>query len=210
METLILIGVHMNTKKGLNMAKLTEEEKIRREEEKEAKRIAREIEYHNCHFYCKETTIDKNGKEVIVKYPVGGYYTNDSVTFNWDSNNYVVLVDSHKEIKDDKNNIIGHKPHTKQYTRCKESSKNYYYKGKLLSASKSTNNKIADSVTTGMTIEEIIAKAPNAKGFRLATNARLLECVECAKSNADTVYRRYIDGLNKKSEANATQNESAA
>lgn len=192
------------------MAKLTEEEKIRREEEKEAKRIEREIEYDKGHFYCKETTIDKNGKEVIVKYPASGNYTEDSVNFSFDSNNYVILVDSHKEITDDNGVVIGHKPHTKQYTRCKESSKNYYYKGKLLSASKNTNNKIADSLTTGMTIEEIISKAHTAKGFRPATNARLLECVECAKSNADTVYRRYIDGLNKKSEANATQNESAA
>jgi len=198
------------------MARLTDEERAKRENEKNEKRIKRELDYINGHFFVTETTTDENGKTVVTRYPVTGNYVSDGVSFNWDSNNYIVLVDSHVEMKREvekngktKSVVVGHEPMVKQYTRCKETSKNYYFKGKLLSCAKKTNEKIVDSVVTDMTIEEIIAKAPNAKGFRPATNARLIDCFETAKATSATIQAKRIKA-EERAKAKAENVESVA
>lgn len=181
---------------------MTKEEKaIAREE----KRIAREIQYEKEHFFCKEVIMDKDGKTSTVKYPVSGYYTEESVIFTWDSNCYIVLVNSHKEIEETgkQKKVVKHTAHIKQYTRCKESSKSYYYKSKLDESSKKVNTEIAETVTTGLSIEDTIAKAHTAKGFKVATSERILQCVECAKSNALTVYNRSIKAKARTAEKEA-------
>lgn len=157
-----------------------------KKQEKQEKKIARELEYDNSHFSVKETVTDENGKTSVVRYPVSsGYYTESGVTFNWDGNGYIVLVNSLFEYGN------GHKPFIKQYTRCKESSKNYYFKSRCLAGSKESNEQLAVAITTGMTIEEVIAKAHVAKGFKATENARVLECIETAKGSATTVYAKF-------------------
>lgn len=196
------------------MKKYTEEERKAIENAKAEKAIKRELEYWDNHFGVKETVLDSNNKEKIIHYPANGKFTENGVAFTWDANNYIVMVNSHKEIKrkvgDSRKEItVGHAPFIKQYTRCKETSKLYYYRSKLDKATKSVNISIAEDIVTDMTIEQIIAKAHIAKGFAQATNDRLLQCIELANSKATTAYKSATKAK-ERANCNKTENKAKA
>lgn len=196
------------------MAKITEEEKIRREEEKEAKRIEKEIIYSKSHFFIVETDKDGNKKKV----PLSGTYTDKSVVFTHDGNGYIVIVDStipkvHKEMSEYGDEIVitdGTMPFVKTYTRCKETSKMYGVKSQLTSLTKKYNFGLIEEVSCNMSFDDMLAKARNCKGYKQSSVKRIIEVTELCVNKAMTVARKKIEAVFRTIQKNGKKIDVAA
>lgn len=186
METLILIGVQMNTK-GKNMENTKATTKENKEMEKQERKEKREIEYKNTHFYLSVDNGDK-----VSRIPLSGYFTENSVIFTYDSNAYYVIV----------NDTMGG-CFVKAYTRCKETAKIYYVKSTLVKASQTKAFGFIEEVACNMDFATLYNKAKVCKGFKEGKSARLLEVAELCNNKAKKV-------ADKKAKLNAKINANEA
>ena len=172
-------------------AKITKEEKARIAEQK---RIEKELIYDGSHFYLKET--DENGK--VIKTPLAGCYTDNSIVFTFDGNGYIVVVD------DTHNGTF-----VNAYPRCKETSKMYGIKSQLVKLTKSYCSGLVDVVKCGMTYSDMYAKAQNCRGYKPATVKRVIEVSELCNSKARTVAAKKSKA-EERAKARQTEDKSVA
>lgn len=175
-----------------NTNKISKEEKARIAEEK---RIARAIAYENSHFYLKWFDSDKNGKPIEKHDALSGSYDekNKAVIFNVDMYNFTVAVDNHK------GGIF-------LYSRCKtkETSAKYYrnsqYAKDVRKSAKEFMGVVLEKATT---IDALIAKAKNCKGFKENTREIVKDAIHYALGRAKTVYEQSLRKAEKQNEVKA-------
>lgn len=177
----------MNTQ---NTQKISKEERERiAREKKEARRIA----YNSTHFYITWNDANKKGKAPLEKHDVitGSYDEKmKAVVFNIDSYNYTIAVD----------NLEGG---VFLYSRCKtkETSAKYYRNSQYAKDVRTSARKFMDIALANekMTIDALIEKAKNCKGFKEVTRDIVKDAIHMAHGRAKTVHEHNI----RKAEQNA-------
>jgi len=163
------------------MAKETKQTKQEMEKIAEEKRIAREIAYENSHFFVTWSDTDKNGKTIFKHDAITGSYDEKmkAVIFNIDMYNFTIAVDNLK------GGVF-------LYSRCKtrESSSKYYRNSQYAKDVRKSAKEFMQVVLAKqeMTIDSLIAKAKNCKGFKENTREIVKDAIHMAHGRARTVY----------------------
>lgn len=157
------------------------------------------IEYRNSHFVVVFTDINAKGKEYDRAVEIKGTVSDNSVVFTYDANNYVVCTNSFEKVYDDITKaLIGFKPFFRTYTRCKESSANYYFKSHYAKENQKLNESIGLEFTSGLTFNEIFNRAKDI--FKPTTVKRALEVVDLCESKARTAHNAKLKAEKRASE----------
>ena len=183
-----------SSQKETNMANATisKEERARIAEEK---RIARAIAYDNTHFYLKWFDSDKNGKPIEKHDALTGSYDEEmgAVIFNIDAYNFTIAVDNHM------GGIF-------LYSRCKtkETSAKYYRNSQFAKdVRKDSKEFMAVVLEKATTIESLIAKAKNCKGFKENARQIVKDAITVALGRSTTVYNNHLKAEEKKEQKEA-------
>ena len=126
----------------------TKKTKEQKELEKEQRKIEKHLKFMDNHFVYVVTVDD-----VTTEIPLNGTWDNMGIVFTDDSNGYIGVVN------DGNNGSF-----IKEYTRCKETSKKYYLKSKLVASNQKymysvISNAITEENGRIMTFSEIFEKA---------------------------------------------------
>jgi len=172
------------------MANNTTMSKEDRERIANEKRIAKAIAYENSHFYVKWFDSDKNGKPVEKHDALTGSWDDElkAVIFNVDSYNFTIAVDNHM------GGIF-------LYSRCKtkESSSKYYRNSQYAKdVRKSAKEFMAVVLEKATTIDALVEKAKNCKGFKENTREIVKDTIHIAHGRATTVYNNHVKAEEKK------------
>lgn len=154
-----------------NTTKKTAEEKAI---EREQRKLERHLKFLDNHFVYEY--IDG---ENVIEIPLNGTWCEKGIAFTYDANSYIGVVD------DGANN-----PFIKAYTRCKETSKQYYIKSKLVKNNQKFDYEIISGCCTDkdgnvMTFSSMLEKAKRI--YKETRTKRVIEVIDFCINKAQKV-----------------------